>query len=70
MGARLRAERKARKMTLQALSKASGIAVSTLSKAELGQIALSYEKFAALARALDIDMTRMFMLRDAAQAAV
>ena len=43
MGARLRAERKAQKMTLQALSRASGIAVSTLSKAELGQIALSYE---------------------------
>ena len=40
MGARLRAERKAQKMTLQALSRASGIAVSTLSKAELGQ---SYE---------------------------
>lgn len=69
MGARLRAERKARKMTLLALSQASGIAVSTLSKAELGQIALSYEKFAALARALGIDMTRMFMLRDASQAA-
>ncbi|KOF53636.1 MULTISPECIES: XRE family transcriptional regulator [unclassified Achromobacter] len=61
MGARLRRERKARKMTLQALSAASGIAVSTLSKAELGQIALSYEKFAALARALRIDMTRLFM---------
>ena len=29
MGARLRAERKARKMTLQALSQASGIAVSS-----------------------------------------
>jgi transcriptional regulator with XRE-family HTH domain len=68
MGARLRAARKARKMTLQALSKASGIAVSTLSKAELGQIALSYEKFAALAQALDVDMSRLFM-RDGGQAA-
>lgn len=65
MGARLRAERKARKMTLQALSAASGIAVSTLSKAELGQIALSYEKFAALARALDMDMTRLFLAEGA-----
>lgn len=70
MGSRLRAERKARKMTLQALSRASGIAVSTISKAELGQIALSYEKFASLARALDIDMTRLFILGDAPQAAV
>lgn len=66
MGARLRAERKVRKMTLQALSAASGIAVSTLSKAELGQIALSYEKFAAVARALEIDMTRLFRRDDAA----
>ncbi|SAI71034.1 transcriptional regulator [Bordetella ansorpii] len=64
MGRRLRAERKARKMTLQTLSAASGIAVSTLSKAELGQIALSYEKFASLARALDIDMTRLFRRGD------
>ena len=70
MGARLRAERKAQKMTLQALSRASGIAVSTLSKAELGQIALSYEKFAALARALRIDMTRLFMPGDASPAQV
>ncbi len=70
MGARLRAERKARKMTLQDLSHASGIAVSTISKAELGQIALSYEKFASLARGLNIDMTRLFMLGDAPQAAM
>jgi transcriptional regulator with XRE-family HTH domain len=60
MGARLRAERRARNLTLQALSRASGIAISTLSKAELGQIALSYEKFAAVARALGIDMGSLF----------
>src|SRR5690606_31616490 len=70
MGARLRAERKARKMTLQDLSHASGIAVSTISKAELGQIARSYEKFAALARGLGIDMTRLLMLGDSPQAEV
>jgi transcriptional regulator with XRE-family HTH domain len=69
MGTRLRAERKARKMTLTDLSAASGIAVSTLSKAELGRIALSYEKFAALAQALDVDMSRLFM-RDGGQPAV
>ena len=67
MGARLRAERKAQKMTAAG---APGIAVSTLSKAELGQIALSYEKFAALARALRIDMTRLFMPGDAPPAQV
>lgn len=70
MGTRLRAERKARKMTLTDLSAASGIAVSTLSKAELGRIALSYEKFAALAQALDIDMSRLFVRGGAGQAAV
>lgn len=70
MGTRLRAERKDRKMTLKDLSAASGIAVSTLSKAELGHIALSYEKFAALAQALDVDMSRLFMRGDGAQAAV
>src|SRR5690606_5409338 len=67
---RLSTKRKARSMTLHDLSRASGIAVSTISKAELGQIALSYEKFASLARGLGIDMTRLFMLGDSPQAEV
>lgn len=60
VGQRLRALRKLRKLTLKALSDQSGIALSTISKIELGQIAVSYEKFSALARALDVDASRLF----------
>lgn len=60
VGKRLRAIRKARKRTLQMLSAESGIAVSTISKMERGQIAVSYEKFGAIARALQIDPSRLF----------
>lgn len=61
VGARLRRIRKTRGLTLKQLSEASGLALSTLSKAELGQIALSYAKFARLAHALDVDMARLFV---------
>jgi transcriptional regulator with XRE-family HTH domain len=47
-------------LTLRALSDRSGVALSTLSKIELGQISVSYEKFAAVARALDVDIARLF----------
>ena len=60
MGVRLRQIRKGRGLTLKALSVRSGVALSTLSKIELGQIAMSYEKFAAVARALDVDIARLF----------
>jgi transcriptional regulator with XRE-family HTH domain len=60
VGARLRAIRKARKMTLKMLSAKSGIALSTISKMELGQIAVSYEKFGAIARTLEVDISRLF----------
>lgn len=60
MGARLRAARKSRKLTLQGLSERAGVALSTLSKMELGQVAISFEKFAAVAKALDLDISRLF----------
>lgn len=60
MGVRLRQIRKGRGLTLKALSARSGVALSTLSKIELGQIAVSYEKFAAVARALDVDIAQLF----------
>ncbi|TEA78720.1 helix-turn-helix domain-containing protein [Allopusillimonas ginsengisoli] len=62
VGARLRGIRKARRMTLKQVSEATGLAVSTLSKAELGQTALSYAKFARLAQALGVDMTALFVV--------
>lgn len=63
MGARLRAIRKARGLTLKALSARSGVALSTLSKIELGQIAVSYEKFGAVAHALEVDIAALFDAR-------
>lgn len=61
VGAKIRAARKERKLTLQQVAQRSGLAVSTVSKAERGLIALSYEKVLQLGGALDIDMTRLFM---------
>lgn len=60
VGARLRSQRKAHKLTLSDLSARSGIALSTISKAERGDIALTYDKFAALAHALQIDFDAIF----------
>ena len=60
VGERLRAIRKGHELTLRALSLRSGVALSTLSKIELGQISVSYEKFAAVARALDVDIAALF----------
>lgn len=60
IGARLRDARKAKKLTLMNLSSRSGIAVSTISKAERGDIALTYDKFAALAQALEVGFDALF----------
>ena len=66
MGERLRAIRKTQGLTLKALSARSGVALSTLSKIELGQISVSYEKLAAVARALAVDIGALFDPRSAA----
>ncbi|MBU6494275.1 MAG: helix-turn-helix transcriptional regulator [Burkholderiales bacterium] len=60
VGARIRQARKTRGLTLAALSELSGIAVSTISKAERGDIALTYDKFAALAHALALEFDQLF----------
>ena len=65
VGARLRDARKANGLTLKALSERSGVAVSTISKAERGDIALTYDKFGALAHALGLDYSAIFGHRDA-----
>jgi transcriptional regulator with XRE-family HTH domain len=65
VGERLRALRKAQGLTLKALSERSGVALSTLSKIELGQITVSYEKLAAAAHALDVDIAQLFDARAA-----
>lgn len=60
VGARLRQVRKARQLTLKQLSELSGVPVSTLSKMELAQVSVSYEKLAAAARALNVDIAQLF----------
>ena len=60
LGARLRALRRERGHTLKELSERSGVALSTLSKIELGQVAVSYEKLAAVARGLRADIAALF----------
>lgn len=60
IGERLRAARKDRGLTLAQLSERAGVAMSTISKAERAEIALTYDKFAALAHTLQIDFTEIF----------
>lgn len=57
VGARLRVMRKQKGFTLKRLSQASGVPLSTLSKIELGQASLSYDKLMVISQALSIDMS-------------
>lgn len=59
-GKRLRAVRKQHEWTLAEVAGRSGVSITTISRAERGQLALSYEKFSALGRALQMDMAAMF----------
>lgn len=59
-GKRLRSARKHYGWTLAHLGALSGVSITTISRAERGQLALSYEKFSALGRALRMDMGSMF----------
>jgi transcriptional regulator with XRE-family HTH domain len=59
-GHRLRTARKRFGWTLAQLAERSGVSITTISRAERGQLALGYENFTALGRALDMDMNAMF----------
>jgi transcriptional regulator with XRE-family HTH domain len=59
-GARLRTARRKFGWTLQEVADRSGVSISTISRAERGQLALNYENFSALARALKMDLGAMF----------
>jgi transcriptional regulator with XRE-family HTH domain len=59
-GKRLRAARKHFGWTLAQVADRSGVSITTISRAERGQLALSYEKFSALGEALRLDMGAMF----------
>jgi transcriptional regulator with XRE-family HTH domain len=55
-GDAIRARRKKSAMTLKELSQRTGLAVSTLSKLEKGQMSLSYDKLLLLSKGLGVDM--------------
>jgi len=55
-GAAIRKLRLSRGWSLAALSEHSGVPISTLSRVELGQNALNYEKLMRLCRALEVDL--------------
>jgi len=59
-GKRLRSARKQFGWTLVQLAERSGVSITTISRAERGQLALGYENFAALGHALQMDMGSMF----------
>jgi transcriptional regulator with XRE-family HTH domain len=59
-GKRLRSARKQYGWTLAKLAELSGVSITTISRAERGKLALSYEKFSALGCALRMDMGSMF----------
>lgn len=59
-GKRLRAARKHFGWTLAHVAELSGVSITTISRAERGELALSYQKFSALGRALQMDTSAMF----------
>ena len=65
LGKRLRATRQRQGLTLAEVAERSGVSITTISRAERGQLTLSYEKFSALGRALAMDMAAMFSPIDA-----
>jgi transcriptional regulator with XRE-family HTH domain len=58
-GETIRAQRKKLAMTLSDLSGRTGLAVSTLSKIEKGQVSLSYDKLMLVAQGLGVDMAML-----------
>jgi transcriptional regulator with XRE-family HTH domain len=60
LGEKIRAARQAGGVTLLELAERSGVSLASLSKAERGLIALSYEKFLAVSQALQLDLTDLF----------
>ena len=59
-GKRLRAARNQYGLTLAEVAQQSGVSITTISRAERGLLALSYEKFSALGQVLGMDMAAMF----------
>ncbi|MGO3741480.1 helix-turn-helix domain-containing protein [Kerstersia sp.] len=60
LAVKLRSLRRAARLTLQQLSDRSGISISALSKIENGQLSPTYEKIAALANGLAVNVSELF----------
>ncbi|WP_264309306.1 helix-turn-helix domain-containing protein [Pseudomonas putida] len=60
LGMRLRTARKQRGWTLVQVAERSKVSITTISRAERGQLALGYENVAALAQALQLDIGTLF----------
>jgi transcriptional regulator with XRE-family HTH domain len=60
LGKRVREFRQAAGLTLQALSEATGLAQSSLSKIENSQMSPTYEAIVNLARGLQVDVAQLF----------
>jgi transcriptional regulator with XRE-family HTH domain len=58
-GEAIRALRKRIGLTLTELSARTGLAVSTLSKLEMGHVSLSYDKLMLISKGLDVDMAEL-----------
>lgn len=59
-GQRLRAMRKRRGLTLKEVADACGLAISTLSRVERGQMSPTYDKLLQLSRGLGADLAELF----------
>jgi mannose-6-phosphate isomerase-like protein (cupin superfamily) len=60
LGARVRDIRKSRKWTLKEVAARTGLAISTISKMERGEISLTYDRFMRLAQGLGLDVGELF----------
>lgn len=60
LGARLRELRKAKGLTLAEVAEKSKLAISTISRAERGLLALTYDKLIKVADGLDVDFSALF----------
>jgi transcriptional regulator with XRE-family HTH domain len=60
LGARLRAWRRARGWRIADISEKTGLAISTISKVENGQMSLTYDKLMQLVTGLPIDLAELF----------
>ena len=58
-GATIRALRLAKGLTLAQVSEKTGLAVSTLSKLEIGSVSLSYDKLMLISKGLGVDMASL-----------